>query len=171
MASRADAEQAQVPEHVLDHPEFAVLDQFLLWLAVPDGEQQVLVDRQDERLGGDPAEGGGQVTAGVPGHVAALPFPGLGEQVVRIQHGEIQLQEAVDELLPGLELQGAPNFLLPELGGEPDHGPDVRLALQAASTSVCRSAGAAAVPGPARHRRSVPGGTSTLMGNARSRRR
>ena len=58
------------------------LDQLLLRRAVPDREQLVLVDRDDEGPGGDPAEGGGQVPAGVPGHVAALPFPRLGEMLI-----------------------------------------------------------------------------------------
>ena len=70
---RRDPEQGQVTERVLDHPQLTVLDQMLLRRAVPDGEQLVLVDRDDEGPGGDPAEGGGQVPAGVAIMPGRLP--------------------------------------------------------------------------------------------------
>jgi hypothetical protein len=42
-------------QQVVDHPQLTALDVFLLGLTVTHGEEHVLVDGDQEGLGGDPA--------------------------------------------------------------------------------------------------------------------
>src|SRR5450759_821754 len=102
----------------VDHAQFAAGDELLLGGAVADGVEHVLVDRHDERLGLDLPERGGEVSAGMPGNVAALPFACLADQVVGVHGTEVGLHEAGLELLGRLEAEATPRLLLPELGGE-----------------------------------------------------
>ena len=48
-----DAEHAEVTEEVVDYPQLATLDLFLLGPAITDGEEHVLGHRYDVRLGSD----------------------------------------------------------------------------------------------------------------------
>ena len=94
-----DAKEPEVAGLALDDAEARIRNQSCLDFTKFRREDEVRLDRQHAHARSDPAERGGEVSAGMAPDVAALPLPRLAQQVVRVHGQEERVHEAGDEVV------------------------------------------------------------------------
>src|SRR5262245_24608245 len=102
--------------NAVNDPILASSNQLLLGLAIPGRKEHIFVDRQDEHFCFDAAQGFFEIPSRQAADISALPFPRHAQEIVRVHHTEIQVQEVSDEVVYRRTAERTPTLLFEELG-------------------------------------------------------